>query len=83
MNYLPNSREKLSDLEQVADLGQDISVIESSFEARALKRTGFCETLRYDATTTTVDLSSVAHKLVHSTVSDLEPDLESDHVVYK
>ena len=31
---------------------------------RALKRTGFLETLRYDATTTTVVLSSIAHTLI-------------------
>ena len=33
-------------------------------KARALKRTGFLETLRYDATTTTAVLSSIAHKLI-------------------
>ena len=34
MNDSPNSREKVSDLEQDADLGQDISITESSIEAQ-------------------------------------------------
>ena len=34
MNDSPNSRGKVSDLEQDADLGQDISIIESSTEAQ-------------------------------------------------
>ena len=34
MNDSPNSKEKVSDLEQDADLGQDISIIESSIEAQ-------------------------------------------------
>ena len=52
---------------------------ESRVKTRALERTGFLETLRYDATTTTAVLSSIAH----STMSELEPNLESDRVVYK
>ena len=34
VNDSPNSREKVSDLKQDADLGQDISIIESSIEAQ-------------------------------------------------
>ena len=34
MNDSLNSKEKVSDLEQDADLGQDISIIESSIEAQ-------------------------------------------------
>ena len=34
VNDSPNSREKVSDLEQDADLGQDISIIKSSIEAQ-------------------------------------------------
>ena len=34
VNDSPNSRGKVSDLEQDADLGQDISIIESSTEAQ-------------------------------------------------
>ena len=63
-------------------LSQQLSLLET----RALKRTGFLETLPYDATTTTTAavLSSVSHKLIiPRCLSDLEPDLESDHVVYK
>ena len=50
---------------------------------RALKRRGFLETLRYDTTTTTAVLSSIAHSFSHhcSAMSDLESNLESDHIV--
>ena len=48
----------------------------------ALKQRGFHRTLECDATTTMAVLSSIAHPSRHySTMSDLKPDLESDHVV--
>ena len=34
MNDSPNSRKRVSDLEQDADLGQDISIVEPSIEAQ-------------------------------------------------
>ena len=49
---------------------------------KGLKRTGFLGTLRYDATTTTAVLSSVAHTFNHCfTMSDLKSNLQSDHAV--
>ena len=45
-----------------------------SSHARALKQTGFLETLQYDATTTTAVLSSIAY---------IMSDFETDYVVNK
>ena len=49
---------------------------------QGLETNGILETLRYDATTTTLVLSSVVHTFSRfSIMSGLDPDLQFDHVV--
>ena len=65
----------------VSALGSNFNCYTALGKKQSLERTGFLETLLHDATTTTGVLSSIGRSSsLH--MSDLEPDLESDNVVY-